>query len=150
MKKICYESFIILDPDEVSTQDSLNEVSMLLGEQITKLAKVTNMCIADLGRKPLVRLFRGHNEAPYIDLFCWAEEQQYIIPIIENILDDSPSVFNYIIIKHEDITTLEDVEKHLCHQSHFKWIKRPEQLNKPEPIIDAWDVIFGRATYPEK
>lgn len=149
--QICYESLIILNPDQVNTQDELDEVAILLGEQITNTAKVANLCIADLGKKALAYSIKSHYKSYYLDLFYWVEEQQDVAPIIENILDTNSSVLKYITIKQEDITTPEDVNKHLLRrQSDFEWIKRPEQLNKPAPVIDAWDVIFGRATYPEE
>ena len=149
--QICYESLIILNPDQVNTQDKLDEVATLLGEQITKSAKVANLCIADLGKKKLAYSISGHIKCHRIDLFYWAEEQQDVAPIIENILDAHSSVLKYITIKQEDITTPEDVNEYLLRrQSDFEWIKHPEQLNKPAPVIDAWDVIFGRATYPEE
>lgn len=149
--QICYESIIILNPDQVNTQDKINKMATLLGEQITKTAKVANLCIADLGKKTLAYLIKNHHKGYYIDLFYWTEEQQDVAPIIENILDNNPNILKYIIVKNEDITTPEDVNKYLLrHQSDFEWIKLPEQLNKPAPVIDAWDVIFGRATYPEE
>ena len=149
--QICYESLIILNPDQVNTQDEINKMTTLLGEQITKSAKVANLCIADLGKNALVYSIKSHYKGYYLDLFYWAEEQQDVAPIIENILDAHSSVLKYITIKQEDITTPEDVNKHLLRrQIDFEWIKRPEQLNKPAPVIDAWDVIFGRATYPEE
>lgn len=151
--QICYETLIILNPDQVNTQDEINKMATLLGEQITNTAKVANLCIADLGKKTLAYLIKNHHKGYYLDLFYWAEEQQDVAPIIENILDAHSSVLKYITVKQEDITTPEDVNKHLLRrrrQIDFEWIKLPEQLNKPTPVIDAWDVIFGRATYPEE
>lgn len=149
--QICYESLIILNPDQVNTQDEINKMATLLDEQITKTAKVANLCIANLGKKTLAYLIKNHHKGYYIDLVYWAEEQQDVAPIIENILDSNSSVLKYITIEHEDITTPEDVNEYLIRrQGDFEWIKLPEQLNKPAPVIDAWDVIFGRATYPEE
>lgn len=149
MQTCCYESLILLNPDQVNTQDEINKMTTLLGEQITKSAKVTNLCIADLGKKKLAYSISGHIKCHRIDLFYWAEEQQDVAPIIENILDNNPSILRYIIIKYEDEVTPEDIDE-LLDETPVEWIKCPEQLNKPAPVIDAWDVIFGRATYPEE
>lgn len=148
MKKICHETIIILNHEKTQ----IDEIAMLLGEQITKSAKVTDLCIADLGEKILAYSIKNHKKVHCISLFYWAEKQLDIVPIIENILDSHPDVLKHLTVGYyEELFTPEDTVKHFeASYTILDWIKRPEHMNKPEPVIDAWDVIFGRATYPEK